>query len=167
MRETAGPRAAEQSRGAIGELAGLFLKLGFTAFGGPAAHIAMMEDEVVRRRQWLSRQEFLDLLGATQLIPGPNSTELAIHIGHRRAGWLGLLTAGICFILPASILVTLIAWFYAEFGKLPGVEAVFYGIKPVIVAVVIQALYLLGREALKTRTMIVLGVAAAAGNILG
>src|SRR5437660_8146093 len=100
-----GPRAT-----ALAELARLFLRLGLTAFGGPAAHIALMEEEVVRRRGWLTREEFLDLLGATNLIPGPNSTELAIHIGHRRAGWLGLMVAGLCFILPAVAIVSLIAW---------------------------------------------------------
>ena len=144
----------------LAELATLFLKLGTTAFGGPAAHIAMMEEEVVRRRQWLPREEFLDLLGATNLIPGPNSTELAIHIGHRRAGWPGLLVAGTCFILPAAILVTIIAWAYVCFGKLPEVEALFYGIKPVIIAIVLQALWGLGRTAVKTTTLGVMGVFA-------
>src|SRR5574339_232927 len=97
--------AAPGSSRALSELAWLFLKLGTTAFGGPAAHIAMMEDEVVRRRQWLTHDEFLDLLGATNLIPGPNSTEMAIYIGHRRAGWAGLLVAGTCFIVPAMLMV--------------------------------------------------------------
>jgi len=123
------------------ELAGLFLRLGTTAFGGPAAHIAMMEDEVVRRRQWLTREEFLDLLGATSLIPGPNSTELAIHIGHRRAGWAGLVVAGCCFILPATLIVGVIAWAYVRFGELPQAEGLLYGVKPVIVAVIAQALW--------------------------
>src|SRR6187431_3625489 len=113
------------------ELAALFLKLGTIAFGGPAAHIAMMEDEVVRRRGWLTRDEFLDLLGATNLIPGPNSTEMAIHIGRRRAGWPGLLVAGACFILPAALIVTAIAWAYVRFGQLPKAEGVLYGVKPV------------------------------------
>src|SRR5262245_27203702 len=125
---------------ALRELAGLFLKLGTIAFGGPAAHIAMMEDEVVRRRQWLTREEFLDLLGATNLIPGPNSTEMAIHIGRQRAGWLGLILAGACFILPATLIVTAIAWAYVRYGKLPEANALLYGVKPVIIAVVIQAL---------------------------
>src|SRR6059036_3900135 len=105
-------------RTTLTELAALFLRLGATSFGGPAAHIAMMEDEVVRRRGWLTRAEFLDLLGATNLIPGPNSTELAIHIGHRRAGWPGLLVAGSAFILPAAILVAIIGWEYVRFGHL-------------------------------------------------
>src|SRR6188474_3231255 len=103
------------SRGHLPEVAGLFLKLGTIAFGGPAAHIAMMEDEVVRRRQWLTREEFLDLLGATNLIPGPNSTEMAIHIGRRRAGWRGLVVGGVCFILPAALIVTAIGWAYVRY----------------------------------------------------
>lgn len=145
------PPKADRSR--LPELAGLFLKLGTIAFGGPAAHIAMMEDEVVRRRQWLTREEFLDLLGATNLIPGPNSTEMAIHIGHRRAGWPGLVVAGICFILPATLIVTVIAWAYVRFGQLPRAEGLLYGVKPVIIAVVLQALWSLGRSAVKTKTL--------------
>src|SRR5882757_6163824 len=116
---------------ALRELAWLFLKLGTIAFGGPAAHVAMMEEEVVRRRRWLTREQFLDYLGATNLIPGPNSTELAIHIGHARAGWPGLLVAGACFILPAAVVVTAIAWAYVKFGTLPAVAGVLYGVKPV------------------------------------
>jgi len=138
-------------------VAGLFLKLGTIAFGGPAAHIALFEDEVVRRRQWLTHDEFLDLLGATNLIPGPNSTEMAIHIGHRRAGWPGLCLAGICFILPATLMVTAIAWVYVRFGTLPPAEGLLYGVKPVIIAVVLQALWSLGRRALKTPTLALLG----------
>src|SRR6187200_1417706 len=112
------PHAPSTPR-ALRELFGLFFKLGTTAFGGPAAHIAMMEDEVVRRRGWLTRQEFLDLLGATNLIPGPNSTEMAIHIGHRRAGWRGLLVAGTAFIVPAMLIVIGLAWAYVRYGALP------------------------------------------------
>ncbi|MBI2929589.1 MAG: chromate efflux transporter [Verrucomicrobia bacterium] len=151
----------------MAELAGLFLRLGTTAFGGPAAHVAMMEDEVVRRRPWLSREEFLDLLGATNLIPGPNSTELAIHIGHRRAGWAGLLVAGSCFILPATLIVTALAWAYVRFGQLPKVEGLLYGVKAVIIAIVVQALWSLGRSAVKTRLLAAVGVAAAALSLLG
>lgn len=150
------------------ELAGLFLKLGTTAFGGPAAHIAMMEDEVVRRRRWLTREEFLDLLGATNLIPGPNSTELAIHIGHRRAGWPGLVVAGACFILPAMLIVTAIAWAYVRYGNLPEATALLYGVKPVIIAVVAQALWSLGWTAVKSKTLAVagiLGVVASFGGV--
>jgi chromate transporter len=145
----------------------LFLKLGVTAFGGPVAHIAMMEDEVVRRRQWLTRDEFLDLLGATNLIPGPNSTELAIHIGHRRAGWPGLVVAGACFILPAALIVTAIAWAYVEFGKLPGAQGFLYGIKPVIIAIVLQAMWRLARSAIKSRLLAAMGVVAVAASFLG
>src|SRR3954463_8078943 len=117
------------------ELALLFLRLGATAFGGPAAHIALMEDEVVRRRQWLTREEFLDLLGATNLIPGPNSTELALHIGHRRAGGAGLLVAGTCFIVPAAVIVAAIAAAYARWQRLPAAAALLHGIKPVMIAI--------------------------------
>jgi chromate transporter len=152
--------------GRLRELAWLFLKLGTTGFGGPAAHIAMLEAEVVRR-QWLTREEFLDLLGATNLIPGPNSTEMAIHIGHRRAGWPGLLVAGACFILPAALIVTVIAWAYVRYGTVVDARGILYGIKPVIIAVVVQALWGLGRTALKTRLLAVLGVVAVAANFLG
>jgi chromate transporter len=151
----------------VAELAWLFLKLGTVAFGGPAAHIAMMEDEVVRRRNWLMRGEFLDLVGACNLIPGPNSTELAIHIGLRRAGWIGLLVAGGCFILPAFIIVMALAWAYVAYGKLPQVEAILYGIKPVIIAVIIQALWRLGQTALKTRGLIAMGLMALIATLMG
>ena len=140
------------------ELAGLFLKLGTIAFGGPAAHIAMMEDEVVRRRRWLTHDEFLDLLGATNLIPGPNSTEMAIHIGHRRAGWKGLLVAGASFIVPAVLIVTTFAWAYVRYGSIPEVKGVLYGVKPVIIAIIVQALWSLGRAAIKTRLLAVIGI---------
>src|SRR6266446_1780841 len=127
------------------QLARLFLRLGTIAFGGPAAHIAMMEDEVVRRRQWMTREQFLDLLGATNLIPGPNSTEMAIHIGHVRAGMPGLIVAGASFILPAVLIVTAIAWAYVRYRTLPVAGAILYGVQPVIIAVVLQALWGLGR----------------------
>jgi chromate transporter len=145
----------------------LFLKLGATAFGGPAAHIAMMEDEVVRRRGWLTREEFLDLLGATNLIPGPNSTEMAIHIGWRRARWPGLIVAGVCFILPATLIVLALAWAYVRYGARPEAAALFYGVKPVVIAVVLQALGRLGRAAAKTRGLAALGVADAVLNLVG
>lgn len=149
------------------EIGWLFLKLGATAFGGPAAHIAMMEDEVVRRRQWVSREEFLDLLGATNLIPGPNSTELAIHLGHRRGGWAGLLVAGIAFILPAYLIVLGIAWAYVTYGQFPQAHGILYGIKPVVIAVVVQALWRLGRSAVKTRFLGLVGLAAVLLTVLG
>lgn len=149
------------------EVAGLFLRLGLTAFGGPVAHIAMFEHEVVRRRRWLTSAEFLDLLGATNLIPGPNSTELAIHIGHRRAGWPGLVTAGVCFILPATLLVAAIASLYVRYGELPQAEALLYGVKPVIIAIVLQALFGLGRTAIKTMRLALLAVFAVALSVAG
>lgn len=148
-------------------LAWLFLKLGTIAFGGPAAHIAMMEDEVVRRRQWLSREEFLDLLGAANLIPGPNSTEMAIHIGHRQAGWAGLVVAGVCFIVPAALIVTAFAWAYVRYRALPEVAGILYGVKPVIIVIVLQALFLLGRTALKTRFLGVIAVVGVGLTLAG
>ncbi|MEA2749773.1 MAG: chromate transporter [Myxococcales bacterium] len=149
------------------ELALVFLKLGTTAFGGPAAHIAMMEDELVRRRAWLTREELLDLVSAAALIPGPSSTEVAIYIGYRRGGWRGLLLGGLCFIMPAALIVTSIAWAYVRFGRLPAVGGVLYGIKAIIIAVVAQALVAFGRTAIKSRWLLALGVAAAAANVLG
>lgn len=151
----------------LGELARLFLKLGIVGFGGPAAHVAMMEDEVVRRRGWLSRERFLDLVGATNLIPGPNSTELAIHLGRERAGWAGLLVAGSCFIVPAFLIVAAIAWAYATWGTLPVAAGLLAGVKPVVLAVIAQALWGLGRAAAKTLPLALLGAAAAAANALG
>jgi chromate transporter len=159
--------AAPDRATALKELALLFLWLGTTAFGGPAAHIAMMEDEVVRRRKWLTRDEFVDLLGAVNLIPGPNSTELAIHIGHKRAGGPGLVVAGACFILPAFFIVGAIAWAYARFGRLPRVDALLYGVKAVIIAVVVQALWGLLRTVVKTPLAAVVGVAALVASFLG
>jgi chromate transporter len=141
--------AARSAGGSVAEVAAVFGKLGTVAFGGPAAHIAMMRDEVVRRRGWVSEQEFLDLLGATNLIPGPNSTEMAIHLGYRRAGWPGLLAGGACFILPAVAIVTAIAWAYVAFGTLPAVGWLLYGVKPVIIAIVAHALWGLTRTAVK------------------
>lgn len=138
-----------QRRQRLQELAAVFLKLGSIAFGGPAAHIAMMDDEVVKRRQWMSREKLLDLLGATNLIPGPNSTELAIHIGYERAGWRGLLVAGSCFILPAMLTVWVIAAMYVQYRELPQLDGLLYGIKPVIIAIVLQALWKLGKTAIK------------------
>lgn len=149
------------------ELAKLFLKLGTLAFGGPAAHIAMMEYEVVRKRLWLGRDEFLDLLGATHLLPGPNSTEMALYIGYRRAGWTGLIVGGSCFILPAALLTCLLAWGYVRYGNLPKVGGLLYGVKPVMLAVVVQALGGLGRSALKNRMLATLGASAAAASLCG
>ncbi len=148
------------SRPALGEVATLFARLGATSFGGPAAHIALMHQEVVVRRRWMGEQEFLDLVGATNLIPGPNSTEMAIHIGYRRAGWPGLVVAGACFIVPAVIVVLALAWSYVRFRSLPDAAAVLYGVKPVILAVVAQALWGLGRTAVRGPLTAAVGAAA-------
>jgi chromate transporter len=160
------PSPPRQTRAVI-ELAGLFLRLGLTGFGGPAAHLSLMEQEVVRRRGWLPREEFLDLLGTVNLIPGPTSTEMAIFIGYRRCGWLGLLLGGACFILPATLLVSGIAWAYVNFGTLPEVTGLLYGIKPVIIAIIVQALWSLGRVAVKTRWLAAVGLGAAALTLFG
>jgi chromate transporter len=133
----------------LAEVAKFFLKLGVIGFGGPAAHIAMMYDETVKRRKWLSDQEFLDLLGAVNLIPGPNSTEMAIYIGFRRAGWPGLIAGGVCFILPAMLSVLALAWAYVRFGSMPQATWLLYGVKPVVIAIIVQALWVLGRKAVK------------------
>lgn len=154
-------------KASLGELALVFLKLGTIAFGGPAAHIAMMEDEVVRRRRWMARDEFLDLLGAANLIPGPNSTELAIHVGHRQAGWAGLVVAGASFILPAALIVTAFAWAYVRYGSLPEVAGILYGVKPVIIVIVLQALWSLGKTAIKSRFLAAIGLAGVALTWLG
>ncbi len=154
------PGASERvQRGPVREVALLFLRLGFTAFGGPAAHIAMMREEVVRRRKWISDQRFLDLLGVINLIPGPNSTELAIYLGYLRAGWLGLLVGGVCFIGPAMLIVMTLAWLYVTYGATPQVDWLLYGIKPVIIAIIIQAIWGLGRTALRGALPIVVGLA--------
>ena len=142
----------------LAEVTALFLKLGFTAFGGPAAHIAIMHDETVKRRKWLTDQEFLDLVGATNLIPGPNSTELAIHIGYLRAGWLGFLLGGTCFVLPAVLIVLILAWLYVQYGALPQTAGFLYGVKPVVIAIILQALWNLGRKALKNTFLAVVGL---------
>jgi chromate transporter len=134
---------------ALREVIGLFLRLGFTAFGGPAAHVALMHDEVVTRRGWVTDQEFLDLLGATNLIPGPNSTEMAIHLGFRRAGWPGLIAGGLCFAGPAILIVLALAWVYTRLGVLPSVGWLLYGVKPVVVAIILQALWSLGRKTIR------------------
>lgn len=167
-----GPEVTPTPNGAglsarLRELAAVFLKLGLIGFGGPAAHIGLMEDEFVRRRHWLSRAEFADLLAATNLIPGPNSTEMALYVGQKRAGMAGLVTAGGCFILPAMLMVMVVAWGYQRFGTLPQVAGVFYGVKPVMIAIVAQALWSLSRTALKTPWHALLGAGAAAWSVLG
>jgi chromate transporter len=149
------------------EIAVSFLRLGTTAFGGPAAHIAMMEEEFVRRRGWISHEEFLDMLGATNLIPGPNSTEMAIHIGHQRAGWKGLVVAGVCFIVPAMLIVMAAAWAYVRFRSLPQLQGIMYGIKPVIIAIVVQALWRLTPTAVKSGFLALVGLIAIPAALFG
>ena len=144
-----------------------FLKLGFTAFGGPAAHIGMFRDEFVRRRKWLTDEEFLDLLGATNLIPGPNSTEMAIHIGYLRAGWAGLIVGGLAFTLPAMLIVLVFAWLYVEYGSTPQASWLLYGVKPVVIAIVLQALWELGRKAIKGNLTLAIGIACIVLYFLG
>ena len=168
--ETIGARNARDGRrsgSGLNVIAVSFLRLGTVAFGGPAAHIAMMEEEFVRRRAWISRADFLDMLGASNLIPGPSSTELAIHIGHQRAGWRGLAVAGICFILPAMLMVMVFAWAYATFGSLPEIQSGLYGVKPVIIAVILQALWGLSRAAVKNAFLAVVGLAATIAALAG
>src|SRR5580700_1620047 len=162
-----GPSEA-MARAKLPEVALLFLRLGCTAFGGPAAHIAIMENEVVQRRRWLSSDKFLDLLGAANLIPGPSSTELAIFIGYEQAGWRGLVVGGACFILPAAIMVAILASAYVRFGTLPQVAGLLYGVKPVVIAVVGQALWNLAPKAVKKSIRLgALGVLAAVASAFG
>jgi chromate transporter len=159
--------ATQAQRTSLRELALLFSRLGATAFGGPAAHIAMMRDEVVRRRGWLREEQFLDLVGATNLIPGPNSTELAIHIGWQRRRWAGLVVAGAGFILPAALITALLGWAYLRFGTLPAAGWLLYGVKPVILGVVVQAIWGLAAKALGTARLRLLGGASALLALLG
>ena len=158
---------ASDEKTSLAEIALLFARLGATAFGGPAAHIAMIENEVVRRRRWLSEEEFLDLLGATNLIPGPNSTEMAIHVGWQRRRWAGLVVAGGAFILPAMAITTLCGFAYVRFGALPTVNWLLYGVKPVILGVVVQAIWGLLPRAAKTTTLRLLGGLAVTLSALG
>lgn len=149
------------------QVAALFLKLGTIGFGGPAAHIAMMEDEVVKRRKWMTHEHFLDLIGATNLIPGPNSTEMAMHCGHDRAGWRGLVIAGFCFIAPAVLITAALAWAYQRYGQLPEVKPFIYGIQPAVIAIIIGAVYTLARKAIKSAWLGVLAVAALVACLSG
>lgn len=151
----------------LGDLARLFLKLGIIAFGGPAAHIAMMEDEVVTRRGWMSREHFLDLVGATNLIPGPNSTEMTMHVGYEQRGWPGLITAGGCFIFPAVCITGIFGWLYVTYGTLPEVEPFLYGIKPAVLAVILGAVWKLGQSAVKGWRLGFVGVAVTSAVIGG
>ena len=163
----AGCHSDQERTETLKQIAMSFLRLGTIAFGGPAAHIAMMEEEFVRRRGWVSHADFLDMLGASNLIPGPSSTEMAIHIGHQRAGWRGLIVAGVSFILPAMLMVIVCAWAYAAFGALPPIQRVLYGIKPVIIAIVLQALWRLARIAVKDVLLAVIALLATAAALTG
>ncbi|WP_336516406.1 chromate efflux transporter [Pollutibacter soli] len=164
MEET---RKKHHDKSSLSTIAKLFLKLGIIGFGGPAVHIALMEEEVVRKRAWMSGEHFLDLVGATNLIPGPNSTEMTMHIGHERAGWKGLVVAGCCFIFPAVIITGIFAWLYQRYGQLPEVQPFIYGIKPAIIAVIISLMISLGRKAVKSVELLVIGILAAVAVLAG
>lgn len=156
-----------QKKQELAEVAKLFFKLGCIGFGGPAVHIAMMEKEVVQKRKWLTKEHFLDLIGATNLIPGPNSTEMAMHCGHVRAGWKGLIVAGLCFIIPAVLITGVFAWAYQQYGQLPQVAPFIYGIKPAIIAVIVSLMISLGKKAFTSVQLIVVGIIAAALALYG
>ncbi|MBD1430881.1 chromate efflux transporter [Sphingobacterium litopenaei] len=149
------------------EIAKVFSKIGFIGFGGPAAHIAMMRDEVVVKRKWMSEQYFLDLLGATNLIPGPNSTEMAIHIGFDKGGWRGLVTAGMCFILPAVFLTSILAYLYIRYGQLPELQPFIYGIKPAIIAIILAAIYPLAKQSVKSLNLGLIGITVLLAAVIG
>ncbi|MFT6689345.1 MAG: chromate transporter [Saprospiraceae bacterium] len=153
-------------KNSLKEIAKLFLKLGIIGFGGPAAHIAMMRQEVVVKKQWLSEQHFLDLIGATSLIPGPNSTEMAIHIGREKGGWKGLLIAGICFIMPAVLITGIFAYFYKRYGQQPEAQVFLYGIKPAIIAIILAAIYPLAKKSIKTTQLGIIAIGALALSLL-
>lgn len=156
-----------ETSASVKDVARLFLKLGIIGFGGPAAHIAMMQEEVVRKRKWLTEQHFLDLIGATNLIPGPNSTEMAIHIGHEKGGWKGLVVAGLCFILPAVFITGIFAYFYKLYGQLPQVQPFIYGIKPAIIAIILGAIFPLAKKSFKSTELIIIGVLVLIGALFG
>lgn len=156
-----------EPRGRVREVCLLFLKLGMFAFGGPAAYIAMMRDEVVQRRRWLDDQRFMDLVGATNLIPGPNATEIAIHLGKLRAGWRGHIAAGVLFILPGMLVTLFLAWVYVEYGSMPQVGWVLYGVKPAVIAIVVQALWALGSRGVRKSLAATVGMAVVALYLLG
>lgn len=156
-----------EHKAALKDIAKLFLKLGIIGFGGPAAHIAMMQNEVVVKRKWLTEQHFLDLIGATNLIPGPNSTEMAIHIGYEKGGWKGLIAAGLCFILPAIFITGFFAYLYKLYGQLPEVQPFVYGIKPAIIAIILGAIFPLAKKSFKSAELIFIGLLVLAGSLLG
>jgi len=161
------PASSLAPHSSLTQIVYLFLKLGFTAFGGPAAHIAIFREEVVVRRKWLDDQQFLDLLGATNLIPGPNSTEVAIHVGFLRGGWPGLALAGACFTLPAMLIVMGLAWIYVQYRSLPQVEGLLYGIKPVLIAIILHALWGLTGRAIKGPATLIAGLGSLALYLVG
>lgn len=154
-----------ESNATLKDIAKLFLKLGVIGFGGPAAHIAMMQDEVVVKRKWLTEQHFLDLIGATNLIPGPNSTEMTMHIGHEKGGWKGLVVAGLCFILPAVFITGIFAYLYKQYGELPAVQPFIYGIKPAIIAIILGAIFPLAKKSLKSIELIIIGIIVLMGSL--
>jgi chromate transporter len=162
MTDSIQDKKKEGKNKALADIAKLFLKLGVIGFGGPAVHIALMQEEVVKKKGWMTQQHFLDLVGATNLIPGPNSTEMTMHIGHEKGGWKGLVVAGCCFIVPAVIITGVFAFLYQQYGQLPQVQPFIYGIKPAIIAVVVALMIDLGRKALKS---VVLGIIAALAAI--
>src|ERR1035441_10359445 len=158
---------ASTAKSSPGEILRLFLRLGLTAFGGPAAHIVLMEREAVERRGWMSRAQFLDLVGACNLLPGPSSTQVAMALGYRRGGWVGLAVAGACFILPASLATLALAWAYVRYGSLPQTQGLLYGAKPVMVAIIVQAVWKLGRTAFRRWPLALAGLACFAAALLG
>ena len=158
---------AKSTRGEVAELARLFLRLGLTAFGGPAAHIGLMEREAVERRAWMSRAQFLDLVGACNVLPGPSSTQVSMVLGYRRAGWLGLFSAGLCFILPSILSTLALAWAYVHYGSLPQARGLLYGAKPVMLAIIAQAIWNLGRTAFRRWQLALAGLACFAAGLAG
>lgn len=158
---------SDKKKGKLGEVASVFFKMGCIAFGGPAAHVALMEEEIVERRKWISHERFLDLMGATNLIPGPNSTELTMHCGYERAGWKGLFVAGFCFIFPAVIITGVLAWGYTIYGALPEVQPFIYGITPAVLVVILGAILKLGKKALKSALLYFLASLVLVSSFLG
>jgi chromate transporter len=159
--------AAPPAKSPLGEIFQLFLRLGLTAFGGPAAHIGLMQQEAIERRRWMSRERFLDLVGACNLLPGPGSTQVAMALGYSRAGWRGLAVAGLCFILPASLATLALAWAYVRFGSLPQAQGLLYGAKPIMLAIIVQAVWKLGRTAFRNWVLALAGLACLAAVLAG